>query len=209
MGERPFCAHATLTFQCARRPLTAPGGGAKQRAELRRLHLETEAAETHGYVLEGDAAPNIEGLADYTVAVRSDLGQTHAASSSQAKAAELLRETADFVAEAMEMDNDGMIAASLALWVRDSRPTSESEEALQTSKEKRQRRLADDLSKRALKRLDADKPLAASDARALRSLAREVAASARLAASPTRSRCVKVEGFKLLKAGMSVLPALR
>jgi len=82
----------------------------------------------------------------------------------------------------MEMDNDGMIAASLALWVRDSRPTSESEEALQTSKEKRQRRLADDLSKRALKRLDADKPLAASDARALRSLAREVAASARLAA---------------------------
>ena len=124
----------------------------------------TEAAETHGYVLEGDAAPNIEGLADYTVAVRSDLGQTHAASSSQAKAAELLRETADFVAEAMEMDNDGMIAASLALWVRDSRPTSESEEALQTSKEKRQRRLADDLSKRALKRLDADKPLAASDA---------------------------------------------
>ena len=47
----------------------------------------TEAAETHGYVLEGDAAPNIEGLADYTVAVRSDLGQTHAASSSQAKAA--------------------------------------------------------------------------------------------------------------------------
>ena len=129
----------------------------------------TEAAETHGYVLEGDAAPNIEGLADYTVAVRSDLGQTHAASSSQAKAAELLRETADFVAEAMEMDNDGMIAASLALWVRDSRPTSESEEALQTSKEKRQRRLADDLSKRALKRLDADKPLADSDARALRS----------------------------------------
>jgi len=142
----------------------------------------TEAAETHGYVLEGDAAPNVEGLADYTVAVRSDLGQTHAASSSQAKAAELLRETADFVAEAMEMDNDGMIAASLALWVRDSRPTSESEEALQTSKEKRQRRLADDLSKRALKRLDADKPLADSDARALRSLAREVAASARLAA---------------------------
>ena len=33
-------------------------------------------------------------------------------------------------------------------------------------------------------------------------------ASARLAASPTRSWCVKVEGFKLLKAGMSVLQAL-
>jgi hypothetical protein len=142
----------------------------------------TEAAETHGYVLEGDAAPNVEGLADYTVAVRSGLGQTHAASSSQANAAERLRETADFVAEAMEKDNDGMIAASLALWARDSRPTTESEEALQTSKEKRQRRLAEDLSKRALDRLDADKPLFASDARALRSLAREVAASARLAA---------------------------
>ena len=72
----------------------------------------TEAAESARLRPRGRCRPQHRGIGRLHRRRAFDLGQTHAASSSQAKAAELLRETADFVAEAMEMDNDGMIAAS-------------------------------------------------------------------------------------------------
>jgi hypothetical protein len=141
-----------------------------------------EAAEMHGYVLEGDAAPNIRGLVDYTVTVTPELGDTMEKESAQANFARVLRESANAIESATIADNDGAIAAALALWLKDSEAKDASDEALETAKDRRRRRLAADLSKRALARLESGKTLMGSDARALRSLAREVVASARAAA---------------------------
>jgi hypothetical protein len=141
-----------------------------------------EAAEMHGYILEGDAAPNIRGLVDYTVTVNPKLEDTKEKESVQANFARVLRESANAIDAAVLADNDGAIAAALAMWLKDSEAQDASDEALETAKDRRRRRLAADLSKRALTRLESGKNLMRSDARALRSLAREIVVSARAAA---------------------------
>ncbi|OUS45706.1 hypothetical protein BE221DRAFT_213317 [Ostreococcus tauri] len=141
-----------------------------------------EAAEVHGYTLEGDAAPNVAGLVDYTVAVRPELGGDAQRSSEYAKVADALRKSANAIEASLVADNDGMIASSLALWLKDSEPKDESDEALETGKDRRRRRLTKDLSGRVLKRLAAGEKTLQADGRAMRSLAREVVVSARAAA---------------------------
>ena len=133
-----------------------------------------EAAEIHGYVLEGNAAPNIPGLVDYTVSVPAVLGESADVSTTAVDAAKMLRDNAEVIAEAIEIDDDGVIATALALWLKDTEVSNDSDAALETGKDKRRRKLVDDVTKRSLERFkDGQKPMQ-SDSKALRSLAREV-----------------------------------
>lgn len=138
-----------------------------------------EAAEVHGYVLEGNAAPNIPGLVDYTVGVPAVLGEklTDMTTTAAADAAKLLRNSADVINDALAIDDDGLIATALALWLKDSEASSESDAALETSKDKRRRKLVDDVTKRSFAVLESGGTPSESDGRALRSLAREVVES--------------------------------
>jgi len=156
-----------------------------------------EAAELHGYVLEGDAAPDVPGLVDYSVVVRPELGGKVDIESTQANAAKKLRKSADAVEASLLADNDSMIASSLSQWLEDSAAQDASDEALSTAKDRRRRRLADDLSTRTTESLKNGAALSQADARALRSIAREVVSSTRAAADlrdPTSPRFAPRKG---------------
>jgi len=157
-------------------------GNTKAKAIQLAAQCIVEAAEAHGYILEGNAAPNVSGLVDYTVAVRTELGDAEN-TSKEAQVAEVLRLRAKMIEQALEVDDDGMIATAMALWLKDSEAQNASDKALETGKDRRRRKLVDDITKKVIVSLQKDKKIPTTESRTLRSLAREVVDAARATAN--------------------------
>jgi hypothetical protein len=144
--------------------------------EAVRFAAETihDAATKHGYVLEGNAAPSMPGLVDYTLSSGSAFLSSSGVSNLRASDEEA--KVLKAMSSSLTKQDDIALALCSLKWA--NLEQTESEVALETWKSQRRRQMlfdvAETISKNASKTSSTNESSSNAELRKLRSLAREV-----------------------------------